>query len=385
MADLAHSGPLRFFTSLPDPRADNSTFRLIDLLVIALCGMICDADGWDDLQDFGRVKADWFATFLDLPRHRDTGEPRTPGADTFRRVFSRLDPEAFERCFMNWMNAVVEQSAGRLVAVDGKSIRRSFEHGWDKSGMAHLVSAFATDNGEVLGQLKTAGKGQEIEGIKQLLGLIDLKGATVSIDAIGCQKDIAEQVIDAGGHYVLAVKANQQTLHRRVKAELDDMIRMNFKGTWHDRHEQTEGEHGRIETRRVWVTDQLDWLKVKDQWPGLWSVVCVEATREVIGQEPTIERRYYITSLAPDAEHLGHAVRSHWGIENRLHHVLDVSFHEDDSRVRKAHGPENLSRLRRMALNLLNNADHLTKRKSIKGRRKIAGWNHQFLLRVIAG
>ena len=383
MDGLAQRGALRFFASLPDPRADNATFRLIDLLVIALCGMICDANGWDDLQDFGRSKAAWFATFLDLPVHRETGQPRTPSADTFRRVLSKLDPEAFERCFMNWMNAGVQASQGRLLAGDGKSIRRSFERGWDKSGMAHLVSVFATENGQTLGRLKAGGKGQELDAIRQLLGLVDLRGATVSIDAIGCQKDVAAQIVDAGGDYILAVKENQKTLHRRVKAELDDMIRMRFQGTWHDRHADTDAGHGRIETRRVWTTDQIDWLKAAGDWPGLRSVVCVEARREVIGQAKTVERRYYITSLAPDAAALAHAIRSHWGIENRLHHVLDVSFYEDDSRVRRDHGPENLSRLRRIALNLLKNADHLTKRKSIKGRRKIAGWDHQFLLRLI--
>lgn len=378
MDDPAPTYPVHFFNLLPDPRAANVRHRLIDILVIALCAMICDADGWDDLEDFAKAKAKWFATFMDLSHG-------VPSADTFRRVISRLDPEAFERCFLNWMNAVVEQSQGRLLAVDGKSLRRSFERGWDKSGMAHMVSAFASHNGQVLGQLKTGGKGQEIDGIKQLLGLIDLRGATVTIDAIGCQKAIARQITDAGGDYVLAVKENQKTLHRKIKVELDDMIRSNFKGVWHDRHADTDTGHGRIETRRVWVTDQLDWLKVAKDWPGLKSVVCVEAKREVIGQEPTLERRYYISSLDADAQTSADAIRGHWGVENSLHHVLDVSFHEDDSRIRKGHGPENVSRLRRIALNLLNNADHFTKRKSIKGRRKIAAWDHQFLLQIITG
>jgi predicted transposase YbfD/YdcC len=340
--------------------------------------MICDADGWQDIEDFAKAKARWFATFMDLSHG-------VPSADTFRRVLSRLDPHAFEDCFMNWMRAVVDQSQGRLLAIDGKSIRRSFEQGWDKSGMAHLVSVFAARNGQSLGQIKTPGKGHEIEGIKQLLGLVDLRGATVTLDAIGCQKAIAKQIVDAGGDYVLAVKDNQLTLHQRVRVELDDMIRDRFKGAWHDRDEQVDAGHGRIETRRVWTTDQLDWLKVAGDWPGLRSVVVVEAEREVIGQGASVERRHFITSLAPDAVTLGEAVRRHWSIENSLHYVLDVSFHEDDSRIRRGHGAENVSRLRRMALNLLKGADHLTKRKSIKGRRKIAGWDHDFLIRLIAG
>lgn len=377
MEDFTSGGPLRFFSTLPDPRASNVRHRLIDILVIALCAMICDADGWDDIEDFAKAKADWFVTFMDL-KHG------VPSADTFARVLRRLDPEVFEACFMNWMTAVVEQSQGRLLAIDGKSIRRSFEQGWDKSGMAHLVSAFATHNGQVLSQIKTDGKGGELDAIRQLLGLIDLRGATVTIDAIGCQKDIAKRIVDGGGDYLLAVKENQKALHRAVKIEMDDMIRMNFKGTWHDHHEQTDAGHGRIETRRVWATDELGWLKQARSWPGLQSVVVVEAQREVIGQGPTVERRYYISSLTPDAQTLAQAIRGHWGVENSLHHVLDVSFHEDESRVRRGHGPENLSRLRRMALNLLKGADRHTKRKSIKGRRKIAGWDHQFLLNLLA-
>jgi predicted transposase YbfD/YdcC len=369
---------MRFFEVLPDPRAANVRHRLIDIFVISLCAMICGAEGWEDLEDFAKAKADWFTTFLNL-------EHGVPSADTFRRVISRLDPQAFERCFMQWMQAVVAQSQGRLLAVDGKSIRRSFERGWDKCGMAHMVSVFATHNGQTLGQLKTDGKGAELDAIRQLLGLIDLRGATVTIDAIGCQKDLAKQIVDGGGDYVLAVKDNQKTLHRKVRIELDDMIRNRFKGVWHDRHEQTDAGHGRIETRRVWVTDELGWLKQAGDWTGLRSVVVVECDREVIGHGRSTERRYYITSLTPDAEQLAAAIRGHWGIENSLHHVLDVSFREDDSRIRRRHGPENVSRLRRIALNLLKGADRYTKRKSIKGRRKIAGWDHQFLLNLIAG
>ena len=378
MDDLASTCPMRFFRELPDPRAANVRHRLVDLLVMALAAMLCDADGWDDIEDFVQVKADWLTEFLDL-RHG------VPSADTFRRVLSRLDPQAFEQCFLRWMQAVAQQSGGRLLAVDGKSIRRSFERGWDKIGMAHMVSVFCGRNGLSLAQLKCAGKGNELAAIRQLLGLVDLRGATVSLDAIGCQKDVAAQIVKAGGDYLLAVKENQKTLHHRLQVEMDDLIRRHFQGLWHDRHQETDAGHGRLETRQVWVTDQLGWLKQAGDWPGLKSVVVVQAQREVIGQAATVERRYYITSLAPDAAALGQAIRSHWGIENGLHHVLDVSFHEDESRIRRGHGAENMSRLRRIALNLLKRADPLTKRKSIKGRRKIAGWDHQFLLQLITG
>lgn len=378
MDDLASGCVLRFFNTLPDPRAANVRHRLADVLFMALCAMLCDADGWDDIEDFVRSKAEWLSGFLDL-RHG------VPSADTFRRVISRLNPEAFEQCFSNWMQALVQQSGGRLLPIDGKSIRRSFERSWDKIGMAHMVSVFCAHNGLSLAQLKAEGKGQELAAIRQLLGLVDLRSSTVSIDAIGCQKDIARKIVDAGGDYLLAVKENQKTLHRRVQVEMDDLIRTRFKGVWHDHHQDTDAGHGRIETRQVWVTDELGWLKQARDWPGLKSVVVVETQREVIGQAPTTERRYYITSRAPDAAILGQAIRHHWRIENGLHHVLDVSFHEDDSRIRRGHGAQNMSRLRRIALNLLKRADHLTRRKSIKGRRKIAGWDDQFLLRLITG
>jgi len=220
----ANHGGVRYFADLPDPRAHNVRHRLPDLLVIALCATLCGADGWDDFEDFARAKAKWFGSFLDL-------EHGVPSADTFRRVFSRLDPEAFERCFLDWMQAVAELSEGKLVAIDGKSIRRSFERGWDKIGMPPPESRSApspsttSGGGQVLTQFKTDGKGNELVAIEQLLGLLDLQGATVSIDAIGTQKAIARQIVDAGGQYVLALKENQKSLHQAVRKELDDMIR----------------------------------------------------------------------------------------------------------------------------------------------------------------
>ena len=378
MDDPAAAGPLRFFDDLPDPRAANVRHRLPDILVMALCAVICGADGWDEFEDFADAKAQWFKTFLDL-------EHGVPSADTFRRVLSALDPEAFEACFMKWMQAVVELSAGKLLAIDGKSIRRSFDHGWDKSGMTHMVSLFAAENGQVFTQLKAKGRGGELDAIAQLLGMVELKGAVVTIDAIGCQKNIAQTILDRGGDYVLCVKDNQPTLHKAIRTELDEMILHNFNDVRHGHDQQIDAGHGRIETRKVWVTDDIGWLSGKEQWPGLKSIAVVEAKREVPGHKDSIERRYYISSLGGnDAEAMAGLIRGHWSIENSLHHVLDVSFREDDSRIRARHGAENVSRLRRWALNLLKeHGSRHAKRASIKSRRKIAGWDHDFLLKVI--
>lgn len=380
MEGFATTGPLRYFLDLPDPRAANVSHRLIDLIVIAICAVICDADGWQDLEDFAQAKLEWFATFMDL-RHG------VPSADTFRRVLSSLDPDAFERCFMNWMQSVVTLGGGKLVAIDGKSLRRSFEHGWDKSGMAHLVSLFVQDNGQVLAQVKTQGKGMELAGIMQLLGMVDLQGATVTIDAIGCQKDICRTIVDRGGNYLIAVKENQKSLHASIKKNLDEMILEKFSGVSHGHDDATDAGHGRIEQRSVWITDQIDWLKQAADWPGLKSVAVIQATRDIPAVGKSTERRYYISSIArPEADLVAKAIRGHWSIENGLHHVLDVSFHEDDSRLRRNHAAQNMSRLRRIALNLLKDkGSRFTKRPSIRGRRKIAGWDHQFLLNLLAG
>lgn len=378
MEDPARSGTMRAFANLPDPRAANVRHRLPDILLIALCAVMCGAEGWDDFEDFADAKAAWFASFMDL-KHG------VPSADTFRRVLSRLDPDAFERCFMQWMQTVVDLSGGKLVAIDGKSIRRSFDHAWDKSGMTHMVSAFVAENGQVFSQTRTDRK-NELKAITQLLGLIDLRDAIITIDAAGCQKSIAKQISEAGGDYVLCVKENQRSLHRAIRTELDDMIRDGFKGVSHDRHESTDAGHGRIETRKVYVTDQLDWLKQAKDWPKLRSVAVVEAHRDVPLEGRSVERRYYISSLPPEAEAIGNAIRGHWSVENSLHYVLDVSFREDESRIRRDHGPENVSRLRRWAINLLKtNGDRHTRRRSIKGRRKIAGWDLDFLLKLITG
>ena len=315
-----------------------------------------------------------------------------PSHDTFGRIFAMLDPAAFERCFTSWVNKLSESCAGKLVSLDGKSIRRSFEHAWDSSGMAHLVSAFVAENRLVLGQLAVDkadhpdAHGNEITVLPQLLSLLDLQGATVSIDAIGCQRSVAQQVVEKQADYVLCVKENQPTLREKVKRLLDEAIAEGTSGQMPLAHvQEVDGGHGRIETRDVWVSDQVRHLPeaIAEQWAGLKIIACVQRRREIIGGKTSIERSYYISSIAQaDAGRLAGMIRGHWGIENQLHWHLDVSFGEDACRIRKDNAAENFSRLRRIALNQLQR--ERTLKGGIKTKRLKAGWDHPYLLKVLA-
>jgi predicted transposase YbfD/YdcC len=377
MEGQGHGGFLRFFDDLPDPRAANAIHKLSDLFAIAILAVICGAEGWVDVELFGLSKEPWLKTFLPL-------EHGVASHDTFGRVFAAIDPDAFERCFGNWM-ATLKCSGSRLIAIDGKSIRRSFEHGWDKSGMVHLVSAFAAENQLVFGQLAVADQSSEITAVTHLLELLDLKDAVVTIDAIGCQKELARQIVAKDADYVLAVKQNQPLLHKKVKALLDEAILENFAGVPHDFAQSVEGDHGRIETRRLWMTDQVQHLpqQLLDEWPALSSLAVVESIRQVNGQ-CSRERRYFISSLSVlDATTMARYVRGHWGVENNLHWQLDVSFNENQCRVRTNHAAENFSRLRRMALNLLQSDKSL--KVGIKAKRKKAGWHEPYLLKLLTG
>ncbi len=370
-------GLLRFFCEMPDPRGGNRLHTLTDLIVIAICAVICGADGWVQVEQFAKAKQKFFKSFLEL-------EHGIPSHDTFGRVFARLNPDAFEACFAAWTRSLSQDAAGKLINIDGKAIRRSFEHAWDKSGMTHLVSAFVSANRMVFGQLAVTDKSNEITAIPKLLELLDVRGATVTIDAMGCQKNIAQKIVDGKGEYCLAVKENQPQLHQKVKRLLDEAILENFADMKHDYFEQVDGNHGRIETRRVWVTPEVKWLgDLRHEWAGLNLLAVVESIRQINGKSST-ERRYYIASnKKATAEQAAQSIRGHWGIENQLHWSLDMSFNEDASRIRRGHAAENFSRLRRIALNLLQR--ETTRKVGIKTKRLIAGWDHEYLLALLTG
>jgi predicted transposase YbfD/YdcC len=371
----AAAGIPRAFESLPDPRRHNVRHKFLDIITIAFFAIISGCDDWCAVAAYGRSKFKWIATFLELPHG-------IASHDTFSEVFSRLNPDAFEDCFRAWMQSMVELSGGKLVAIDGKSIRRSFEHGWDKSGMAHLVSAFVQANHMVFAQEKTDGKGKELEAIEKLLRVLDLKGAVVSIDAIGCQREIAAFIIEAKADYVLQVKGNQSHLQQAIVTLIDDAMLDRFKGMRSDHHQQTDGDHGRVETRTVYVTWDVELLgEIVGKWPGLKSIAVVDSTRDVdgkIGQE----RHYYISSLdgRRTARQFAGYIRGHWSVENNLHWQLDVSFNEDQRRIRKGHGAENFSRMCRLALNLLKREP--SQKLGIANKRKMCGWDNDYLLKV---
>lgn len=370
----ARAGVLRSFASLPDPRMKRTRkHELMDLLAIAICGVICGADGWAQIAQFGRAKRQWFVTFLNLPHG-------IPSHDTFGRVFARLDPVAFERCFLDWMNALAQKPFGRLIAVDGKTLRASFDSAAARAPM-HLVSAWCEQNQTVLGQCATAAKSNEITAIPELLALLDLEGAVVTTDALGCQTAIAAKIVAGNADYVLQVKGNQPKLEAELVALFDECIRGDPHAVASQKFEDVDKGHGRIETRRCWMTTHIDTLPGGAKWTSLSSAACVESIRR-IGDQEQRERRYYISSVATlDARRMLERVRGHWGVENGLHYCLDVSFDEDRRRIRKGHGAENFSRLSRIALNLLKR--ERTNKHGLKTKRLCCGWDHAYLLTVL--
>jgi predicted transposase YbfD/YdcC len=381
MTTLPATSISEHFATLTDPRREHlREHRLLDIVAITLCAVICGADDWVNVATFGRVKEAWLRTFLGLPGG-------IPSHDTFGRVFALLDPDEFRRCFLSWARAVVGPPGEQVVAVDGKTLRRSHDRGAG-TGALHLVSAWAAGSGLVIGQVATDAKSNEITAIPALLKLLALEGATVTVDALGCQTAIARQIVEQGADYVLALKDNHRRTHERVRrvfADADAAVGTALPLADLAADATTDKGHGRIERRRCRAIGDPAHLAFVDPdgvWPNLTSVVCIESTRR-IGEAVTTETRHYLSSLPADAASLNAAVRSHWGIENRLHWVLDMAFREDDSRVRVGHAPENLAIVRHFVLNLLRKES--SRRASIATKRLCAALDDSYLRTVLDG
>ena len=365
------------FGVLEDPRVDRSKVHLLlEILFIAICTMVCGGDGFTDMEVFGRAKEDWLRRYLSLPGG-------IPSHDTFGRVFSIIDPKAFSECFVKWTQALHVATEGEVIALDGKTIRHSFDTATGKKSL-HLVSAWASENGLALGHVKVDSKSNEIKAIPKLLEMIDVAGHIVTIDAMGCQRDIAGKIVERQGDYVFCLKGNQESLHEEVKYFFDEAKAAGFEDVEHSYFESVEKDHGRIETRRCWVVedDAIRWLEKGNLWPGLKSIAAIESQRKISGKI-TVETRYFISSLAGRAAKLASAAREHWGIENSLHYVLDVTLNEDASRIRKDNAPENLATLRKIVINLIKSAKN--SKTSVRGSLKKAAWDSSYLERLLVG
>jgi predicted transposase YbfD/YdcC len=369
---------LHHFARLTDPRTTHTCLHhLTDVVVIALCAVLGGANSWDDIALFGQSFLDWFARFLDLPNG-------IPSHDTFNRVFAALNPVAFQECFVSWMNAVCGRLGLKRLQIDGKSLRGSRGRK-NQLGCLHTVSLWAAETGLTLGQVAVADKSNEITAIPQLLQLLDLEGALVTIDAMGCQKEIAERIRLSNGHYVLAVKENQPKLYADIRACFSKAFETEFEGLrYEELEEQPEQKHGRREKRAYTVIYEPQGLSTAGEWKDLKAIIMVYRERQlntaIDDKGYSEEVSYYIASSVEPVEELAGGIRAHWGIENKVHWVLDVVFREDDSRVRAGHAAENLGWLRRVALALLKQDDS---KGSLKGKRLKAGWDNDFLEKLL--
>jgi len=362
-----------YFGDLPDPRVERCKHhKLLDIVTIAICAVISNADGWTDIEAYGRAKETWLRQFLELPAG-------IPSHDTFARVFAKLDPTAFQTCFIRWVDAIRDKLPGDVIAIDGKTSRRTHDSAIDLSPL-HIVSAWSSDNRLVLGQVRVDEKSNEITAIPLLLELLDIKGCLVTIDALGCQTAIADKIIAQEGDYVLACKGNQERIHTDVQHLFTELLSEEQASSVLDYVKTTCEGHGRRETREIWTTAQLEAIRDRERWAKLRSVACVRSERTTAG-ETTTETRFYLSSAASNAERLANAIRSHWGVENQVHWVLDVVFADDSSRVRIDHSAHNLAIIRHIVLNMLR--QETTLKTSLRQKRLRAGWDDTYLLKVL--
>lgn len=363
------------FADLEDPRRYNRWHQLHDIIVIAICAAVAGADDWVEVETFGQAKEDWLRGFLELPHG-------IPSHDTFGRVFAALDPEQFRECFIRWTQTASEKNQGEIVPIDGKKLRRSHDKTLGKNAI-HMVSAWAAENNLVLGQIKVDDKSNEITAIPQLLDLLEISGCIITIDAMGCQREIAKKIRAKDADYVLALKGNQGTLFDDAQRLFDQARETDFENC--DCYRTEEQGHGRSEIRECWSLSDPDCLSSIQNladWQDLQTVIMVRSERWLGGKQSQ-ETRYYISSLEGDAKQGLRAVRGHWGIENKLHWVLDIAFREDDSRIRKGNGAQNFAVLRHIALNLLK--QEKTANCGIKAKRRKAGWDVEYLTKVLHG
>lgn len=362
------------FVSLEDPRVERTKqHKLIDIITIAICAVICGADTWVAIETYGQAKQQWLKKFLELPNG-------IPSHDTFARVFARINPQQFQECFLNWIKSVAQITSGEVIAIDGKKLKHSYDKQASKSAI-HMVSAWAVTNRLVLGQRQVDEKSNEITAIPELIKVLDIAGCIVTIDAMGCQKEIVKLITQKQGDYIITLKKNQGNLYKSVEQLFREAIAAGFEGFNATDYHTSESGHGREEIRHYLMLSNIALLVDPTQkWSNLKSVGMVESVRTVNGKT-TVETRYYISSLDNNAFLLGQSVRSHWGIENSLHWVLDVGFSEDDCRIRKDNAPQNFAVLRHIAVNLLGKEK--SKKFGIKNKQFLAAMDDNYLAKVL--
>jgi predicted transposase YbfD/YdcC len=370
---------MSYFEGISDPRKEgrNKRYPLREILLLVILAVICGADSWVEISEFGEAK-------LDFLRKVFPYEEGIPSHDTLGTLFSRLCPKQFQACFLSWIQSLVKVSDGEIIAIDGKAVRRSYRES-GKKGAIHIVSAWASKNQVVLGQRKVDDKSNEITAIPELLKVLDIKGCTITIDAMGCQRKIAEEIFKKEADYVFSLKGNQANLHEKAQELFDatDKDATTLQAMWYKTYKTIEKDHGRIETRIYTVLPSMYFPQFGLKWKGLQSLIRVYRERQIVGgkAEPEEETSYYISSLPQNIEKIAHAIRTHWQVENQLHWTLDLAFREDECRVRKDYAPENLAVIRHIALNLLK--QEKTSKVGIKIKRSKAGWDEKYLASVL--